>query len=192
MNNNLLKKTEITGIFFIMIFSLFLRYYYQWGGGALAVLVSSVNNSIWENIKVFVISYMIWGAIEILTIRPSFKRFVVAKVITIYIAGLSGMIILCAAAILLGKFEFWLVIALIIVFVCFSQFASYRLISSQRDLKKIFVPSVFLLVLLIVMLCCFSVFPPQINLFKDFDTGLFGIIPEHIDIGAFYLDKFGA
>lgn len=184
-----LRNMEVGGVFFVLAFSVFLRYYYTWAGGALGVLISSVNNSIWENTKVFIISYMFWAVIEVLFLKPPFKQFVVSKVIAVYSMGAASLAASCAAGYLLGSCELWVSMALGIVFVCFAQFLSYYLTNAHYTLKAWFVQAVFLLVLLIVMLCCFSVFPPEIQLFQDADTGLYGIIPDNIDVGAFYLDS---
>ena len=41
-----------------------------------------------------------------------------------------------------------------------------------------------MLLLIFIMYFSFSAFPPRMDLFLDKESGMYGIIPEHIDIGA--------
>ena len=73
--------------------------------------------------------------------------------------------------------------------VCFSAFAlSARLEYGERKIEQLFLPCVFMMLLLIAVYCSFTVFPPHMILFEDIQTGMYGIIPEYIDSGAIALD----
>ena len=58
----------------------------------------------------------------------------------------------------------------------------------MEEIEQLFLPCVFMMLLLIAVYCSFTVFPPHMILFEDIQTGMYGIIPEYIDSGAIALD----
>ncbi|MDR0914179.1 MAG: DUF6512 family protein [Oscillospiraceae bacterium] len=182
------KRAEILGIIFILATAVFLSGFYKRSGGPLAVLVGSVNGSVWEGVKIFLVGFIVWGIIEALCIKPSFKRFVAAKVITLYAAGGAGLIIYASVNLIFEEPPSFLLFATAAVLTAIAQFVSFALYSLQKKAADYFLPMVFLLVLAVVMICCFSVFPPYLGIFKDPMFNMYGIIPEHIDAGAYVLD----
>lgn len=182
-------QMEIAGIIFILAFGLILRQYHSFSPGTLSILLSTVNNSVWENAKVFIIAFIAWAAILQLAMRVPFKQFVVSKVISLYICALSAMLGYYLVYLFARTGLLWLNISLVISSICIAQFLSYRLTISLYELDKIFIPCVFMLALLFVCICCFTVFPPKMPIFLDPDTGMYGIIPDHIDIGDVFLDN---
>ena len=62
-----LMKLEISGIFFILIMSVFMQNLYSISDrGLFGVLFGSVNDSIWETAKTLLFPYVMWGMIELL------------------------------------------------------------------------------------------------------------------------------
>jgi hypothetical protein len=127
-----------------------------------------------------------FGVIELFSSKPYFRQFVVAKTF-----GLSTMIVVYI--ILRHTFSFAFntftnsIIALISIGTGFA--VSYVLTNSKIDMRDLFIPGFFLLTLIFVMFFSFSVFPPQLPLFQDPQTGFYGIIPDYIDTGAVILNS---
>ena len=69
------------------------------------------------------------------------------------------------------------------------KYAEQRTVCQRiKIFEQLFLPCVFMMLLLIAVYCSFTVFPPHMILFEDIQTGMYGIIPEYIDSGAIALD----
>lgn len=186
-----LKKLEIAGILFVIILSIFLQNLFNiTNRNLIGVMFGSVNNSIWEFTKTLLFPYFLWSMIELLSVRTPFRRFVISKTISLYFLGLSYILITLATN-LLGLCTNALP-ELIAAAVCVAaaQFLSMHLIKADFNTQNLYFPSIFLLLLFVALFLSFTVFPPEMYIFKDRDTGLYGIIPEYIDKGAIALDTF--
>ena len=185
-----LKRLEIFGVFFIFVFAVFLRFAYDLTNGSIVgILFGAVNESVWEHVKIFAMPYVVWGIIELAFSIPYFRQFVVAKVFGLYLQ--SGLIIafFYIYTFFTGTPILWLDILSVFVWVCVSQFFSYKLTTSERDIRHLFPFALGLLFLFLMMYFCFTAVPPHIDIFKDPVTGLYGIIPENIDVGAYFMNN---
>lgn len=184
-----LMRLEIAGIFFILVLSVFMQNLHTLCGRELiGVMFGSVNDSIWEISKTMLFPYVLWGMIELLCIKPPFRRFVTAKVISLYYLGVS-FILLCLISALFGfEDEFLFEFTSAIFCICTALFLSYKLLFSNLKLESLFLPSFFMFLLFAAFYSSFTPFPPRLYIFEDRVTGLYGIIPEHIDAGAIALD----
>ena len=182
-------KMDILGIFFVLIFSIFLKALYSMCNRHLiGVMFGAVNDSIWECGKTLLFGYLAWSMIELLSIQLPFRKFVVAKIITLYTLGLS-YILFCLVFSLFGSDSHYVAeMTFAVVCVILNFFASYKLTNSDVNLCSLFTPSLFLMLLFIAFFCSFTPFPPKNYIFMDRATSLYGIIPEHIDEGAIVLD----
>ena len=184
-----MMKFEIGGIFFVLVFSVFLQNLYELSNHTLiGVMFGSVNDSIWETVKTILLTYLIWGMIELLCIHPPLHKFAPIKIFTMYLMGAS-YILLSLAYSLSGSPEHTLPEYFIaILCISFSAFLSYRLVLSDKKFKNLFAPSFFMLLLFIALFCSFTPFPPQNYVFMDRTTQFYGLIPRHIDAGGIALD----
>lgn len=186
---NKLIKFEISGIFFTLILSVFLQNLYSLCNRKLiGVMFGSVNDSIWEIVKTLLLPFILWSIIEIMCLQTPFKKYVVSKVISLYYLGIC-YIVLCLIFSFSDKTSRWLFEFLsAIISICTAFFVSYVLNCSKSELHKLFVPSLFMLLLFTALFCSFTPFPPKMYIFMDRATNLYGIIPQHIDEGAIVLD----
>lgn len=189
MSEKLFKRSEIAGPFIVFIIASLLHFIYDLSPNVLTSLFGAVNESVWEHIKIFTIAYLFYGFIEMLLIRPAFKRFVVAKTLGVIAQG--ALIPLAYYAYTIFTQKPLLIVDLLIGFLsAVSGFlVSYRLYKSDREIEKYFLTSIMILFLILMSLLCFTYFPPEAELFRDVVTGEFGIVPENIDMGAFALMK---
>ena len=186
-----LKKLEIVGVFFVIILSVFLQNLYGiTNRNLVGVMFGSVNHSIWEFTKTLLLPYFLWSMIELLSVRTPFRRFVVSKTISLYFLGISYILITLVTNLLGLCTNALPELVAAVACVAMSQYLSLCLIRSDFDTKNLYMPSILLLLLFAALFLSFTVFPPEMYIFKDRDTGLYGIIPEYIDKGAIALDVF--
>ncbi len=184
-----LMKFEISGIFFVLIMSVFLQNLYTLSDKQLiGVMFGSVNDSIWETTKTLLLPFILWSIFEIMCTRLPFRKFVTAKVISLYYLGLCYILLCLIVSLTDSSSRYLLEFASAIIAVCTALFLSYRLVFSGFELQKYFAPSFFMLLLFVALFCSFTPFPPKMYIFMDRTTNLYGIIPEHIDQGAIVLD----
>ena len=171
-----LLRYEVTGFIFTSVCASLLHYLYEWSGKELlTALFSAVNESVWEHMKIFTLPYVVWGFVELFCVRPPFQRFAAAKIfglwamiITIPVFHYSYTGIIGASAAIVDILSGFVITAL-------AFYVSYRLTSYAPDIERHFTPAVFLFIIYCVMTAFFTFAPPQLNIFKDPDTGLIGM-----------------
>ena len=168
---------ECGGFAFVLAVSAFMRRFYEWNNHELlGILFGAVNGSMWESCKTLLLPYLLWGLIEVLAVRVSLYRFTVAKTAGLYLLG-----VLYLALRLCGMHG-----AVSAVLSLAAAFAiSAALYGSELYLRELFAPAVALLFLFVALYFSLTPFPPQHAIFIDPATGMYGIIPDYLDFGAF-------
>lgn len=180
-----LTELEMGGILFCFLVSVLMKQLYALTDGHLiGVLFGAVNNSVWEQTKTLLLPYLLWGLLELLSVQPSMKRLTAAKTLSLYLLG--GL--LCGGGLLLRPCGVAANTAFSLAAVTFCSLFSLWLYRSPLYLKNLFAPCVLLLFLFVSLYFSFTPFPPQLALFRDDETGMFGIIPIYMDKGAVILD----
>ena len=180
-----LTELEMGGILFCFLVSVLMKQFYALTDGHLiGVLFGAVNNSVWEQTKTLLLPYLLWGLLELLSVQPSMKRLTAAKTLSLYLLG--GL--LCGGGLLLRPCGAAANTAFSLAAVTFCSLFSLWLYRSPLYLKNLFAPCVLLLFLFVSLYFSFTPFPPQLALFRDDETGMFGIIPIYMDKGAVILD----
>ena len=180
-----LTELEMGGILFCFLVSVLMKQLYALTDGHLiGVLFGAVNNSVWEQTKTLLLPYLLWGLLELLSVQPSMKRLTAAKTLSLYLLG--GL--LCGGGLLLRPCGAAANTAFSLAAVTFCSLFSLWLYRSPLYLKNLFAPCVLLLFLFVSLYFSFTPFPPQLALFRDDETGMFGIIPIYMNKGAVILD----
>lgn len=182
MRESLFKSLELSGIIICMTAVTVLRnVYYLSGETTTGILFGSVNNSIWENTKPLILVYILYGLVELMWARPCFRRVVSAKAVSLYI-----MVVLYIVLISIVPAGYR---APVTLFALSAGFISSALMTLRVErISGLFFAACFMLLLIFIMYFSFTAFPPRLNIFLDKETGMYGIIPKYIDIGALYLD----
>lgn len=174
---------EAIGVFFVLICSFFMsKLNGLCGGNLIGMMFGSVNQSIWESCKTLLLPYLLWGLIELLSLSPHMHRFTAVKTVTLFFLGVTYI----GLRLIFGYDKPSVFVAVICVAISFTL--SFFLYISKYDLSSLFPPSVFLLFLFWALYFSFTPFPPQNIIFRDPQTGIYGIIPSHYDLGASALD----
>lgn len=184
------KRLEFSGVFSVFLFGYLLHNFNRYlGGSLLSVLFGSANTSDWEFIKVFLFSYILWGFVELCWIKPAFRQFAAAKVLSLYI--ITFLWFLCYWPFALCRVKTSLLFNCVFAFLLIGigMVLSYNFTAGSADIRFLFIPCVFLLLLFFVCFVCFTPYPPRLSVFQDHLTGLYGVIPEHFDSGAATLDS---
>lgn len=189
MEKKLFLRLEIAGVFIVFIIASLLHFLYDLNPSVLTALISAVNESIWEHIKIFSIAYIFYGFVQLLWARPEFKRFVVAKTLGLFTLGFFIPLAYYTYTLFTRKPVF--IVDLLIGFMAsvLGFLVSYRLYKSNIELEKYFLTSLMFIFLVLMCLLSFSYFPPKAELFRDVVTGEYGIKANVIDKGALHLQK---
>lgn len=190
LNDKLFKRLEIGGGAFVFLFACFLHFFYDLSqGSVLGALFGAVNESVWEHIKIFALPYIIWATVELLWARPPLKKFVCAKALGVYSLGflLAGFFYLYTA--LLGRSVVAIDITSGLVFSFIAHFISYKATLWDKNQGQLYYTGLMLLLLALIMIVCFTYYPPTDGLFKDPVTGGYGIQSTPPDQGAQHLDS---
>ncbi len=189
MNQKLYKRLEIAGGPVVFAIASFLHFLYDLTNKSVAgALFGSVNESVWEHLKTFTIAYIIWAIIELLWAKPPLRKFVWAKALGVYAMCISIAVFFFVYNFFTGKPILLLDLASGIIFAVIGHFLSYKITLSESNTGQFFYTGVMLIFLAIIMILCFTYFPPQSELFRDPVTGLSGVVPESFDEGAAVLD----
>lgn len=191
MNQKRLLITEIIGAAVIYLIAAFLHFFYELSSRTvLSSFLGSVNESVWEHLKIFSIAYALWAGVEYLAHKPPFKGFMVAKAAGVYslLFMISGFFYLYTS---FTKTSYAAMdIASSFVFTLVSQVISYLIITRWERAQEYFLVALFMWAFLFSCVLCLTYYPPELPLFRDPITGLYGVIPENIDRGAVMLSAF--
>ncbi|MBQ7999639.1 MAG: hypothetical protein IJ298_00285 [Ruminococcus sp.] len=189
MTEKLFKKLEAAGGIVVFAIASFLHFLFELTGeSVLGALLGAVNESVWEHLKIFAIAYLIWAVVELLWAQPPLKAFVWAKAVGVYALCISiaGFFYLYTG--LLGKSVLIVDLLSGLVFSFLAHYISYKLTVSCRNRGQFFYTGLMLLFLMLVMILCFTYYPPEADLFRDPVTGEYGVPVDIPDPGARVLD----
>jgi len=168
--------TGIIGLAVTFGLAVLLHFIYDWSGHLrFTAIFGSVNESVWEHIKILLWPYLLWSFAEYYILRPEPKRLIIARTAGAYaIAGLTIAVFYIYTGVL-GRNVTWVDILSAGLWLLAGEIISMRILNSRRPVREYYLISLASLVLLVVMLLCFTVSPPRLGLFADPVTGLFGL-----------------
>ena len=148
-------------------------------GATLAIIFGAVNESVWEHVKIFTISYCGYAILQLLWIKPPFRRYIAAKCAGLYFlgGGMIGFFYLYTS--ITGRSVAAVDVISSAVLVIAAQMLSYSLTVGRFDIGELYHPALMLIMLYYLMFFSFTVFPPKTELFRDHLTGGYGI-PESL------------
>jgi hypothetical protein len=166
---------ELVGTIFIIILGSVLHFTFEWSGNQPIVgLFSAVNESVWEHLKLAFWPALLFALIEYPILKKVVNNFAFAKTIGVYLMVIIIPIIFYSYTAVTGKSIFVIDISSFIVAVVIGQLSSYKLLM-YRKLPRNFKVSLIALVLLGLAFVLFTLYPPQLPIFKDPITGKYGL-----------------
>ena len=171
-----LKKLEIIGAIAVVVGSFLFHFLFEWtGGNRVIALVSAVNESIWEHVKIVFFPYLIFTIVEYFILKPDLTRYLAAKMTGLVFIPLAMISFYYTYSGILGFRITALDIASAVVWSILAFVISYKMYCSNLKIEKIAGWMTAIGIIFTLMLFFFTYFPPHIALFQDGLTGQFGI-----------------
>lgn len=175
-----LLKIELIVTILELILGTLLHFIYEWSGNnAIIASFSAVNESVWEYLKLVFYPMLILGVIEYYFVKNIANNYIEAKAIGTFIAISFIVISFFTYTGIIGTNFFIIDILIFIISIILGEWTSYKLMKRKNESTiqtKILAGGI-----LIFLLSCFIIFTyvtPQVNLFRDFTNGTYGIT-EH-------------
>jgi hypothetical protein len=161
---------------FIIILGSVLHFTFEWSDGNPAVgTLSAVNESVWEHLKLVFWPALLFMLIEYLPLKKTTNNFALAKTAGVYLAIVIIPVIFYSYTAITGESIFLIDISTFVVAVIVGQTLSYRILTHTKLSKGFNRMSIVLLVLQGIVFVLFTFYPPQLPIFRDSNTGKYGI-----------------
>lgn len=180
------KGFALIGAVVIFAFGLILHYSYIISDGTVwSILISSINNSAWEILKPFAIAYIMWIIIELSVLRPSLLHFICTKILMLYLLAFMVIIYsLCVRYFVNSFLSEIIFMSGILIIIATVQIISYKIYASKIKLEIFCIPILIAMLLFFIMILFFSLYPPHFIVFRDFESGLYGLMREFVICSA--------
>jgi len=176
VNGKSLLVYELIGMMFIILLGSALHFTFEISGKSpLVGVFSAVNECVWEHLKLAFWPALLYMFIEYAPLKKSANNFLFAKT-----AGACSMIVLIPIVFysytaVAGESIFVIDISTFVVAVVIGQLLSFKLLSYKKLSENYNRISIILLVLLVLAFALFTFYPPQLPIFRDPNTGKYGI-----------------
>lgn len=163
-------------MFFIIIIGSLLHFTYEWSGyWKPAALISAVNESTWEHLKIGFWPALIFMIIEFFVIRRETKNFILAKTVSLYLIPIIITVLFYSYTAILGRDIFFIDISIFIISIIIAKIVSYRLMLLKNAHIIANQIAIIFLIIEIMAFSFLSYFSPHFFLFKDPVTGGYGL-----------------
>ena len=170
-------NTQLIVILFSLILGTLLHFTYEWSGNNLFVgSFSAVNESIWEHLKLVFYPMLIAMIIEYFFVKKDVNNYIEAKTIGIFTAIFFIIVSFYTYSGIIGTSVIVIDILIFIISIILGEYVAYRLMK-RKDESTVLTTSLSIIILLFLLLCfiIFTYVPPEVNLFRDITTGMYGI-----------------
>lgn len=171
-----LRRWQFGGLVFTAAAGTLLHYLYDWSGGlSLLGVISAVNESVWEHMKLLFIPMFFFTLIEMTVLGEHYSHFWRSKLLGI----LSGLLLIPALFYTytgaLGFRLIWLDISIFYLAAATAFFLETRLLLRHSRSGALELPSMLLIWLLAFAFLIFTYVPPRLPIFLDPVTLTYGI-----------------
>lgn len=127
-----IRSFHIISIFIIMLLGALLHFVYGWFNNPVVAVFGSINESVWEHLKLLFWPSLLMATIEYFYIGYKFKNYILAKAISIYIGVLLIISIFYTYTGIIGSNFLILDLLTFIISVILSNLFSYYLIKENK------------------------------------------------------------
>jgi hypothetical protein len=167
---------ELVGMVLITIFGSFLHFLFDLSGGLTPLaLISAVNESTWEHLKLAFWPAFVFALAEFRYMRKDSNNFLLGKTIGIYVMPILIIVLFYGYKAVLGGDVFVLDILVFVLAVVLGQFASYKILKMRQFSRNYDLIALIALVFALIVFSTFTYFPPHFELFRDPISGGYGI-----------------
>ena len=174
-------RWEMWGILFIILSGSLLHFTFEFSGGWRPLgVISAVNESVWEHLKLTFWPAVIWTIIEFFRVRRPTKNiypnFVFAKAIGAYIMPLIIVAIFYSYTASTGDSILAVDLLSFVIAVIIGQIVSYKIWFSLKLSETFNWLGLAMLVIGALLFAIFTFYPPGASIFQDSVTGGYGIL----------------
>ena len=177
VKSNKLIRVELIVILFSLILGTLLHFTYEWSGENLFIgSFSAVNESVWEHLKLVFYPMLIAAIVEYFFVKDVSNNYVEAKTIGIFTAICFIIVSFFTYSGIIGTSIIVIYILIFIISIILGEYVAYRLM--KRENESTVTTECLSIIILVFLLLCFIIFtylPPEVNLFRDVTTGVYGI-----------------
>lgn len=174
--HKIILKWEIAGVVLIFLAGSLLHFIYDWlGEWKPLALISAVNESTWEHLKMAFWAGLFFYTIEYAFLKRKLKNVVTAAAVALFITPAIIVLLFYSYTLLLGRHLVPVDIAIFFIAIAAAQYLHYKLITGELLPTRIERYAAVLLLMLLVAFSLFTYYPPEFFLFRDSSTGGYGI-----------------
>ena len=173
------KKLILSGIIPIFILGSITHFAYDWCSITLLGLVAPIKSSICEHMKMGLLPTIIWWGLTYLLFKDKlkldFKRYFVAFTVSLLVSTFLMPFLYYTYRYGLGVHLLIVDILNLLCTVTMGQLLALHIYNHYSWKKIYFNLCVIVLILVVLSFVIFTFNPPHIPIFKDYDTGTYGI-----------------
>lgn len=179
------------GVFICFVLSVLFHFLFAKTGWLWTSVVSPVNESVWEHVKILFYPFLFYSIIEGIIIKPYVKQYITAKAIALVTMPFIMIALHYITTAVFGGHR--LIVSIINTLICFiiAFCLSFRLYNSNLSLESLTVPSVIAVILMIILITTFTYNTPQVDIFRDSITGNYGMMDYYLKQVNDFLVLFG-
>ena len=176
MDKNKIRNYQIFSVIFTFILGTLLHFTYKLSGQSSVVAIfSSVNESVWEHLKLIYFPMLLTTIIGYFYIGKDTSNFICSKTMGILLSMLFMIVFHYTYSGIIGKTIAAVDISSFFIAVIVGEFVAYVFIINRFRCKNI-IAIITLIVILFIGFVVFTYFTPNIGIFKDPLTGQYGIL----------------
>lgn len=167
---------QFGGFVFTCVLGTLLHFLYDWSNQSIvAAPFSAINESIWEHMKLLFFPMLLFAIIEYYFIGRDYENYWCAKLIGTVLGLLIIPTLYYTYTGALGVYADWFNITIFFIAAALSYCSETYLLKEGKPVYNSSAVPIFLLFLIAMLFILFTFFPPQIPLFQDPVTKLYGI-----------------
>ena len=179
MNRTVIKKYQIISIVFTFILGTLLHFAFNLSGQNIIIaLFSSINESVWEHLKLVFFPMVITTIIGAFYFNKNVPNFLCSKTIGLLTSMCFTIIFFYTYTGVLGNNIAFIDISSFFIATLLGEYVGYKLIMSKFNCNN--KVSIIVLLALFISFLVFTYFTPNIGIFKDPITGQYGIIKKYL------------
>jgi hypothetical protein len=169
-------KWELWGIAFVIILGALWHFVFQLTGECKIIgAIAPVNESVWEHFKLGFWPMCIFAAIEYYFIKERINNFLFAKAVALYIIPVIIALVFYTYTAITGHEILAVDIATFGVAVAVAQLIGYKIMTFDKLPQYTNYIAGFFIVLLAVIYVIFTFNPPDLPIFFDSESGIYGL-----------------
>lgn len=171
-------KWQIASVIWVIVIGSFLHFTYELSGNSpLVGAFSAVNESVWEHLKLGYWSMILFCLIEYPFIKDYANNYFFAKAMGIFAMNLFIALFFYSYTAIIGKHLLLLDIVSYILGALIYGIVSYKIMTKGSS-KDCNIMGLSLLIIYGMLFILFTFFPPRLPIFRDSQTGTYGIPTE--------------